>query len=67
MNNWDNDEIQFPRLIAELKGAGAFTPEVLSAVAASMDLELLDVHELIERAVTAWDRVVQNTTAEEAP
>lgn len=60
---WENNGIQFPRLIAELEAAAAFTPEVLDALSASMDLEPSEVHELIERAVISWDHIVRNTPA----
>lgn len=60
---WEDNGIQFPRLIAELEAAAAFTPEVLDALASSMDLEPSEVHELIERAVSSWDHIVRNTFA----
>lgn len=53
---WERDAIQFPRLIAELEAVGAFTDEVLSALAAEMDLEIEDIGELVERAQAAWEQ-----------
>jgi hypothetical protein len=54
--NWDNDEIQFSRLIVEIESCGAFDyvrhdcTRVIDAVADSMDLNVSQVYELIERA-----------------
>lgn len=43
-NNWDNDAIQFPRLIEEAQAAGAFTPQVIADMADSMDLGVDNVY-----------------------
>ena len=59
--NWQNDAIQFPRLIAELEAAGAFTSPVLKSVAASMDLKTGDVVALIDRAQGTWDDIKAQT------
>ena len=53
--NWRNDDIQFPRLIAELKMAGAFTPQVVRDLTESMDLGEGRVWEIIGRAEAVWD------------
>jgi hypothetical protein len=37
-NNWQNNLIQFPRLISELQIAGAFTPDIMENLMESMDL-----------------------------
>ena len=47
---WNNDEIQFARLISELQAAGAFTKEVVSDLEDSMDLDADDIFEIVERA-----------------
>jgi hypothetical protein len=57
---WDDNTVQFPRLIAELKMAGAFTPEVMEALQDSMDLEESDIEELIARADLIWDEIKRN-------
>jgi hypothetical protein len=59
--NWRNNAIQFPRLIAELEAAGAFTPEVYRDLCVSMDLLPQEISDLIERAVREWDRIKSNT------
>lgn len=61
MSNWLNNGIQFPRLIAELEMAGAFTPEVVQTLCESMDLVEADVMELVERAQVSWDHIKGNT------
>lgn len=52
---WGNDAIQFPRLIAELVA----TQELpnLEATAESMDLEVAEVVELMDRAQRSWERI----------
>ena len=59
--NWANDCIQFPRLIAELEGAGAFTPEVLAQLSEEMGLSLDRLDELVERAQKTWDDIKART------
>jgi hypothetical protein len=55
--NWKRNEIQFPRLIAELEACGAFTPGTIDDLCDSMDLKPGEVRELIERAQAEWDRI----------
>jgi galactokinase len=59
--NWENNDIQFPRLIAELEACGALTNEVLHELADSLDCNLEELDELIERAVDAWDAIKART------
>ena len=54
---WHNDLIQFARLIEESQAAGAFTPEVITTMGASMDLDDGQVHSLLERARVTWERL----------
>lgn len=51
---WENDSIQFPRLIAEILA----TQEALDidALAASMDLTVDEVNELFDRAQEQWEK-----------
>ena len=56
-NEMTNNEIQFPRFIAEAQMAGAFTDEVLKDMATSMDLEMQYVCDLMDRACDVWDEV----------
>lgn len=52
---WKNNEIQFARLICELEMAGVITENVLDQLEESMDLEIQDLDELLERATKVWD------------
>ena len=53
---WDNDRIQFARLIAEIEANGGFTKSLLSDLCVSMDLNHDDVCQIIDRAQTFWDK-----------
>jgi hypothetical protein len=55
--NWNNDAIQFPRFIAEAEAAGAFTNEVIKEMRDSMDLNLQQLLEILERAQRTWDNI----------
>lgn len=54
--NWHNDDIQFPRLISELRGV--LTKNQIADVAESMDLPVARVEELLARAESAWEEIV---------
>ena len=55
--NWNNNELQFPRVIEEARAAGAFTHDVFSAMTTSMDISREDLHELLDRATSLWDGI----------
>ena len=59
-SKWEDNSIQFPRLIAEAEAAGLWTADVsvFNAMCESMDLEHEEVFEIIERAQTVWDKIV---------
>jgi hypothetical protein len=59
--NWTDNTIQFPRLIAELEAVGAFTPEVMTDLQDAMDLERSDICELIDRAQRQWETIKDKT------
>ena len=52
-SKWEDDIIQFPRLLAEIM----VTQDTLdmTSIAESMDLEVSEVSELFDRADTAWE------------
>lgn len=52
---WDRDDIQFPRLLAEINA----TQDTLNlqALADSMDLSVDDVNSLFDRAGNAWESI----------
>lgn len=52
---WENDLIQFARLLDELQAIGGLPGGVLATVAVEMDLDVTDVHELLDRAQRVWD------------
>jgi hypothetical protein len=58
--NWNNDDIQFPRLLAEL--AGVVTLDQLEEVSASMDLAVGEVEAIFERAEATWEDIKRRTT-----
>jgi hypothetical protein len=53
-NMWNNNLVQFARVIEEAMAAGAFTLEVIEDMAKSMDLNQSDIEELFERAHKVW-------------
>ena len=58
---WQDDNLQFPRLLAELEAIGAFADDaLLRRVAEEMDLEPDEVLELVSRAQAKWDTTKQS-------
>ena len=59
LTNWENNNIQFPRLLAEIVA----TQDKLDipALAESMDLTVAEVNELFDRAQLAWEKIVNRT------
>ena len=64
---WEDNSIQFPRLIAEAEAAGIWSDacdmhgagtSALEDMAASMDLDVSEVFELISRAQKEWEQAV---------
>lgn len=53
---WNDDSIQFPRLLAEIYAMGLHDDQI-EALAAEMDLDVDRVYELLERAQAAWDTI----------
>lgn len=56
---WDNNLIQFARVIEEAQAAGAFTKEIQDDMCLSMDLEPEELHDLMERARKIWEESVR--------
>lgn len=59
---WERDDLQFPRLLAELMANVEFDDDMLRPVAESMDLQLDEVLELFNRAQEAWERIKSQVT-----
>jgi plasmid maintenance system antidote protein VapI len=54
---WENDNVQFPRLLAEIVA----TQELdLTALAEAMDLSIEEINELFDRADIAWEMAKRN-------
>lgn len=57
---WDDDNIQFPRLLAEISSC-SLLDEVFEELEEMMDLTTDDLNELFDRACVAWD-IIKDTT-----
>ena len=53
---WENDDIQFARLLAEIKAVG-LTPEQMDGLSESMDLSKEHIHQLLDRAEEVFEYV----------
>lgn len=56
---WENDKIQFARLINELDLLGIFTPDTLRGLADATDLSQTEILDLIERAKNVYDETLE--------
>jgi len=59
-NLWQNNNIQFCRLIAELDYAGIFHYNTLKKLSESMDLSHDEILEIVERATAKFDKIKSN-------
>ncbi len=57
---WDRDDIQFPRLLAEIKAVG-LTGKQMDELRASMDLDSNRIHELLDRAEESFEAIKEQT------
>jgi len=57
---WEDDSIQFPRLIAEIEANGGFTVDLLADLSKSMDLDVGNIYKLVDRAQAKWDQIKEN-------
>jgi hypothetical protein len=53
---WENNSVQFPRLLAEMRAAG-IPDELMQALCESMDLTPDKINEILERADQEFDRI----------
>jgi hypothetical protein len=58
---WDNNRIQFARLISELEVVGAFCPSIMEKLCYEMDLTIPEVCNIIDRAQDEWDKIKSET------
>ena len=56
---WENNELQFARLLSELRACGHMTvdPTLNADLCHSMDLEPELIDELFDRAETLWEKL----------
>lgn len=59
-SNWERNEFQFPRLLAEIYAVG-LSLETWDKLTESTDLEKEDIDELFNRAQEEWERIKQET------
>jgi len=52
---WENDKVQFARLLCEIMATCEIAPNDWDALCGSMDLERAEVDELLERANDVWE------------
>lgn len=60
---WNDDAIQFPRLLAEIRAVG-LSLQQYEALTDSMDLGFDEINEVLERAESAWERIKDHTDAD---
>lgn len=53
--NWDNNHLQFARLLAEIASVG-LSKKQLKALAETTDLKPSDLAQLFDRAMLEWER-----------
>jgi len=58
--NWNNNRIQFPRLLAEIVATGAITNEVMAGLRDGMDLSNDEINEIFDRAQMEWEKIKQS-------
>lgn len=55
--NWENNDIQFPRLLNELNATGFMTAEIEKQLLDEMDITREELDQLFERARQVWDEI----------
>ncbi len=62
--NWENNSIQFPRLIAEMEAIGIFaniSNTFIHELCSEMDITKEDLFQLVNRAQNVWDNIKEQT------
>ena len=57
---WNNDKVQFARLICELEAAGAFTENLVEMICNETDLSSREIYEIVDRAQKSFEEVKSN-------
>lgn len=60
MSTWERDDIQFPRLLAEICAAG-IPEELWDTLQVEMGLTSDELAELFDRALVKWDEIKAKT------
>lgn len=55
MDNWQNDKLQFARLISEIESAGGFTEKLCETLCNEMDIDMNELDELVTRAQQCYE------------
>lgn len=56
IDRWSQDELQFPRLLDEIRANIEFTNRQKQELCISMDLEWEDIEEIFDRASTRFEK-----------
>jgi hypothetical protein len=64
---WQHNDIQFPRLLAEIMASGAIDENARIAICQSMDLLAEQLQELFDRAQTEWEQIKTSAVTVEFP
>ena len=59
--NWENNSIQFPRLIAEISANVEISDKEWQDMCDSMDLNPVELERLFNRANDEWERIKKET------
>lgn len=54
---WERNDIQYPRLIAEILAAGALTTRMRTLICESMNLDQKELSQLCTRAEVDWEQI----------
>ena len=54
-DKWNNNLVQFARLLCEIEQAGGLTRSVMETLQTEMDLQKNDICEILDRAQDVWD------------
>jgi hypothetical protein len=68
-NSWDDNTVQFARLISEINAAldGSQMHDLMKDLSVSMDLDIDRIDELFERADRVWKSAVNSKRSEDEP
>jgi len=56
-DNWSDNNIQFPRLLAEISANIDISDKDWNSLCQNMDLESEDINEIFDRASAEWEKI----------